>query len=34
VQMIETMRHFETSQRLIKGYDDLLDTTIRTLGDY
>jgi len=34
VQMIETMRHFETSQRVIKSYDDLLDNAIRTLGDY
>lgn len=34
VQMMETMRHFETSQRLIKGYDDLLDNAIRTLGEY
>ena len=34
VQMMETMRHFETSQRLIKGYDELLDNAIRTLGDF
>ena len=33
VQMIEVMRHFETNQRVLKGYDDLLDNAIRTLGD-
>ena len=34
VNMMEVMRHFETSQRVIKGYDELLDNTIRTLGDF
>lgn len=33
VQMIEVMRHFETSQRVVKSYDDLLDTAIRSIGD-
>ena len=33
VNMISTMRHFETGQKVIKSYDDILDTAIRTLGD-
>jgi len=34
VQMMEVMRHFESSQRVIKGYDELLDNVIRTLGEF
>jgi len=34
VQMMEVMRHFESSQRVIKGYDELLDNAIRTLGEF
>ena len=34
VQMMELMRHFESSQRVMKGYDELLDSAIRTLGDF
>jgi flagellar basal body rod protein FlgG len=34
VAVIETMRHFEASQKLIQGYDEMLDRAIRTLGDY
>lgn len=33
VRMIETMRHFEASQRLARGYDDMLDRAINTLGE-
>jgi len=34
VNMIEVTRHFEMSQRLVKSYDELMDNTIRTLGDF
>lgn len=34
VKMIETMRHFESSQRLIQGYDEMMDKSIRTLGEF
>jgi flagellar basal-body rod protein FlgF len=34
VKMIETMRHFESSQRVIQAYDGMLDKTIRTLGEF
>jgi flagellar basal-body rod protein FlgG len=34
VAVIETMRHFEANQKLIQGYDEMLDRAIRTLGDY
>lgn len=34
VAVIETMRHFEASQKLIQSHDELLDRTIRTLGEF
>jgi flagellar basal-body rod protein FlgF len=34
VSMIETFRHFETSQRLLQVYDDLRDRTFRNLGQF
>lgn len=34
VRLIETMRHFETSQKLVQGIDDILGRAIRTLGEY
>jgi flagellar basal-body rod protein FlgF len=34
VRMIETMRRFETNQKLIQSYDDSLGHAIRTLGNY
>lgn len=34
VRLIETMRHFETSQKLVQGVDDMLGRAIRTLGEY
>ncbi|MCK7581360.1 MAG: hypothetical protein MZV65_40825 [Chromatiales bacterium] len=33
VRMIETMRHFESSQRLLRGYDDMMDRAINVLGE-
>lgn len=33
VRMIETMRHFESSQRVIQSYDDMLDKAINVIGD-
>lgn len=33
VQLIQTMRHFESMQRVVQGYDELLSTSIRKLGD-
>jgi flagellar basal-body rod protein FlgF len=34
VRLIETMRHFETSQKFVQGVDDVLGRAIRTLGEY
>ena len=34
VSVIETMRHFEATQKLIQGYDGMLDKAIRTLGEF
>lgn len=34
VSVIETMRHFEANQKLIQGYDEMLDRAIRTLGEF
>lgn len=34
VRLIETMRHFESNQKLIQGYDEVLDRAIRTLGEF
>ena len=33
IKMIETMRHFEASQKLARGYDDMLDRAINVLGE-
>lgn len=33
VQLIQTMRHFESMQKVVQGYDELLGTAIRKLGD-
>lgn len=33
IHIIETVRHFEASQRLMQGYDDMLDRAISLLGD-
>jgi len=34
VGVIETMRHFEANQKLIQGYDEMLERVIRLLGEY
>lgn len=33
MQLIQTMRHFESMQKMTQGYDDMLGTAIRKLGD-
>lgn len=33
VQMMQTMRHFESMQKITQGYDDMVGTAIRKLGD-
>lgn len=33
IRMIETVRHFEASQKLARGYDDMLDRAINLLGE-
>jgi flagellar basal-body rod protein FlgG len=32
-QLIQSMRHFEAMQRITQGYDEMLGTAIRKLGD-
>lgn len=32
VQMMETLRHFEASQRFVRGYDEMLEKAISELG--
>ena len=32
VQLMETMRHFETAQRLVRGYDQMMEKAISELG--
>jgi flagellar basal-body rod protein FlgF len=34
VRLIETMRHFESNQKVIQGYDEMLERAIRTLGEF
>ena len=34
VRMTETVRHFESLQKLVQGYDEALEKTIRKLGDF
>lgn len=33
VQMMQTMRHFESMQKIAQGYDDLMGTAIQKLGE-
>ena len=33
VRLIETIRHFESQQKVIQGYDEMLERAIRSLGD-
>ena len=34
VRLIETLRHFEANQKVIQGYDLMLERAIRTLGEF
>lgn len=34
VRLTETVRHFEALQRIVQGYDETLEKTIRKLGDF
>lgn len=34
IAMLETARHFESAQKLFQGYDDVLSTAIRKLGEF
>jgi len=34
VRLSETVRHFESLQKVVQGYDDTLEKTIRKLGDF
>jgi len=34
VKLTETVRHFEALQKIVQGYDDSLEKTIRKLGDF
>jgi flagellar basal body rod protein FlgG len=34
VRMTETVRHFESLQKLVQGYDEMLEKSIRKLGDF
>jgi len=34
VRLIETLRHFEANQKVIQGYDQMLERAIRGLGEY
>ena len=33
MQLIQTMRHFESVQKITQGYDEMIGTAIRKLGD-
>jgi len=33
VGLIESMRHFEAAQKIVQGYDDILEKAIRKLGE-
>ncbi|OOG44450.1 flagellar hook-basal body protein [Polaromonas sp. A23] len=34
IKIIETMRHFESMQKVVQGFDDFSDTTLRRLGEF
>jgi flagellar basal-body rod protein FlgG len=34
IRMIETVRHFESSQRVLKSYDSMLDKSINVIGEF
>lgn len=33
VELVQTMRHFESMQRVVQGYDEMIGSAIRKLGD-
>ena len=33
IKMIETVRHFEASERFVRGYDTMLDRAINIVGE-
>lgn len=33
VELLQTMRHFESMQRVVQGYDEMIGSAIRKLGD-
>src|SRR5262245_7411285 len=34
VRLVETLRHFEANQKVIQGYDQMLERAIRALGEF
>lgn len=34
VRLTETVRHFESLQKIVQGYDEMLEKTIRKLGEF
>lgn len=34
VRLTETLRHFESMQKVVQGYDEVLEKTIRKLGEF
>ena len=34
VRLIETMRHFEAGQKIVQGYDELLEKALRKFGEF
>ena len=34
VRLVTTLRHFETTSRVLKGYDDMVDTAISTIAEF
>lgn len=34
VRLIETMRHFESAQKIVQGYDDMMEKALRKLGEF
>lgn len=34
VRLMETMRHFEAAQKIVQGYDDMMDKALRKIGEF
>jgi flagellar basal-body rod protein FlgF len=34
VKMIESMRHFESAQKIVQGYDEMMEKALRKLGEF